>query len=52
LKAAVYDLDKPVKAKIMISTSGSAEMVPIPMNQYLQTNFKAVGTDVTFDVVE
>jgi peptide/nickel transport system substrate-binding protein len=52
LKAAGYGPDKPVVAKIMISTSGSGQMVPIPMNEYLQTNFKAVGIDVTFDVVE
>ena len=52
LKEAGYGPDKPVKAKIMISTSGSGQMVPIPMNEYLQSNFKAVGIDVTFDVVE
>jgi len=52
LTAAGYGPDKPVSAKIMISTSGSGQMVPIPMNEYLQTNFKAVGIDVTFDVVE
>ena len=52
LKEAGYGPGKPLKAKIMISTSGSGQMVPLPMNEYLQTNFKAVGIDVTFDVVE
>ena len=52
LKEAGYGPGKPLKAKIMISTAGSGQMVPIPMNEYLQANFKAVGIDVTFDVVE
>jgi ABC-type transport system substrate-binding protein len=52
LKEAGYGPDKPVKAKIMISTSGSGQMVPIPMNEFMQTNFKAVGMDIDFDVVE
>jgi peptide/nickel transport system substrate-binding protein len=41
-----------VKAKIMISTSGSGQMMPIPMNEFLQQNFKAVGIEIEFDVVE
>jgi peptide/nickel transport system substrate-binding protein len=52
LKEAGYGPDKPVKAKIMISTSGSGQMVPIPMNEFMQQNFKAVGMDIDFDVVE
>ncbi len=36
----------------MISTSGSGQMVPIPMNEFMQQNFKAVGMDIDFDVVE
>jgi ABC-type transport system substrate-binding protein len=52
LEEAGYGPDKPVKAKIMISTSGSGQMMPIPMNEFMQQNFKAVGMDITFDVVE
>ena len=52
LKEAGYGPDKPVKAKIMISTSGSGQMMPIPMNEFMQQNFKAVGMDIEFDVVE
>jgi ABC-type transport system substrate-binding protein len=36
----------------MISTSGSGQMVPIQINEFLQQNFTAVGIDVDFDVVE
>ena len=52
LKEAGYGPDKPVKAKIMISTSGSGQMLPIPMNEFVQQNMKAVGIDLDFDVVE
>ena len=52
LKDAGYGPDKPLKAKIMISTSGSGQMVPIPMNEFMQQNFRAVGMDIDFDVVE
>jgi peptide/nickel transport system substrate-binding protein len=52
LAEAGYGPDKPMKAKIMISTSGSGQMLPIPMNEFMQQNFKAVGMDIEFDVVE
>ena len=52
LKEAGYGPNKRLKAKIMISTSGSGQMVPIPMNELMQQNFAAVGMDIEFDVVE
>ncbi|MBV9859340.1 MAG: ABC transporter substrate-binding protein [Alphaproteobacteria bacterium] len=52
LKEAGYGPDKPLKAKIMISTSGSGQMLPIPMNEFMQQNFKAAAMDIDFDVVE
>src|SRR5690606_30314517 len=44
--------DKPVKAKIMISTSGSGQMLPLPMNEFLQQSMKQCNFDITFEVVE
>ena len=52
LKEAGYGPDKPVKAKIMITTSGSGQMLPLPMNEYLQQNLKECGFDISFEVVE
>ncbi len=52
LAAACYGDARKLKAKIMISTSGSGQMLPIPMNELLQQNFAAVGIDIDFDVVE
>jgi peptide/nickel transport system substrate-binding protein len=42
----------PVKAKIMISTSGSGQMMPLPMNEFLQQSMQAAGFDLDFEVVE
>jgi ABC-type transport system substrate-binding protein len=53
LAAAGYTPQKPLSFKVMISNSGSGQMVPLPMNELLQENLKqACGVDVKFDVVE
>jgi peptide/nickel transport system substrate-binding protein len=52
LAQAGYGPSNPMKAKIMISTSGSGQMLPIPMNEFMQQNFAAVGMQINFDVVE
>ena len=52
LKEAGYGPGKPVKAKIMISTSGSGQMMPIPMNELIQRNLEQAYFKIDFDVVE
>jgi peptide/nickel transport system substrate-binding protein len=53
LAAAGYTEQKPLAFKVMISNSGSGQMVPLPMNELIQQNLKqACGVDVTFDVAE
>jgi ABC-type transport system substrate-binding protein len=53
LAAAGYTAAKPLKFKVMISTSGSGQMLPLPMNEYLQQSLKeGCGVEVEFDVVE
>jgi len=53
LAEAGYSQAKPLSFKVMISNSGSGQMLPLPMNEYLQQNLKeACGVDVEFDVVE
>ena len=52
LKEAGYGPDKPVAAKVMISTSGSGQMLPLPMNEYLQQNLKECNFDIAFEVVD
>jgi ABC-type transport system substrate-binding protein len=52
LKEAGYSATKKPKIKIAISTSGSGQMLPLPMNEYIQENLNAVGFDCTFEVME
>jgi peptide/nickel transport system substrate-binding protein len=53
LAEAGYSAAKPLSFKVMISASGSGQMMPLPMNEYLQDNLKqACGVNVEFDVVD
>ena len=52
LAEAGYGADKKPKIKIAISTSGSGQMLPLPMNEYVQENLNAVGFDIQFEVME
>jgi ABC-type transport system substrate-binding protein len=53
LSEAGYTPDKPLSFKVMISTSGSGQMLPLPMNEFLQENLQqACGVKVEFEVVE
>ncbi len=52
LAQAGFSPSHPVKAKILISASGSGQMQPLPMNEFIQQNFKDVGIEVEFVVME
>src|SRR5262249_33569600 len=53
LAEAGYSPAKPLSFKVMISTSGSGQMLPLAMNELLQENLKqACGVNIEFDVVE
>jgi peptide/nickel transport system substrate-binding protein len=52
LAEAGYGPGKPLKLKFMISTSGSGQMQPLPMNEVIQAQLKKIGVDVSFDVVD
>jgi peptide/nickel transport system substrate-binding protein len=52
LAEAGYGPDHPVKAKIMVSTAGSGQMLPLPMNELIQQTLKPLGIDLDFEVVE
>lgn len=53
LAQAGFTEARPLSFKVMVSPSGSGQMVPMPMNEFLQENLKqACGVDVTFDVVD
>ncbi|NRG16222.1 4-phytase [Rhizobiales bacterium] len=52
LKEAGYSPDNPVKAKILISTAGSGQRTPLPMNEFLQQTLSECGFDLEFEVVD
>lgn len=52
LAEAGYGPDKPLKVKALISPSGSGQMLPLPMNEYIQQSLAEVGIEVEFMVVE
>jgi len=46
LAEAGYSAAKPLTLKVMVSPSGSGQMLPKPMNEYIQQNMKAVGINL------
>ncbi len=52
LAEAGYGPGKRLKVKALISPSGSGQMLPLPMNEYIQQSLAEVGIDVEFVVVE
>jgi len=49
---AGHSAAKPLKVKVQISASGSGQMQPLPMNEFVQQSLKACWFDVQFDVIE
>ena len=53
LAQAGYGPAKPLSFRVMISSSGSGQMLPLPMNEYVQQSLHdACGVDVQADVVD
>ena len=52
MTAAGHTAAKPLKVKVQISASGSGQMQPLPMNEFVQQSLKACNFDVQFDVIE
>ncbi|QJQ95538.1 MULTISPECIES: ABC transporter substrate-binding protein [Halomonadaceae] len=47
-----YSQSNPVNVTVLISPSGSGQMQPLPMNEYIQANLSEVGINVDYQVVE
>lgn len=52
LKEAGYGPDKPAKIRVIISPAGSGQMQPLPMNEFIKENFRDVGIDMEFEVLD
>jgi ABC-type transport system substrate-binding protein len=52
LAEAGYKDGQPVKIKVMITTAGSGQMMPLQMNELIQQKARAAGFDLEFSVVD
>jgi peptide/nickel transport system substrate-binding protein len=52
MTAAGHSAAKPLKVKVQISASGSGQMQPLPMNEFVQESLRQCFFDVQFDVIE
>ncbi|MDF3812399.1 MULTISPECIES: ABC transporter substrate-binding protein [Rhodopseudomonas] len=52
MKEAGYGPDKKLSVKVQTSASGSGQMLPLPMNEYLQQALAECYFDVKLDVIE
>jgi peptide/nickel transport system substrate-binding protein len=53
LRQAGYDgKTKRVKATALIAPSGSGQMIPLPMNEFVQQNLREVGIDLDLQTIE
>jgi peptide/nickel transport system substrate-binding protein len=49
---AGFGPNKPLKTKILISASGSGQMQPLPMNEFVQQSLAEIGIQVELEVVD
>jgi len=52
LAEAGYSPQKPITLKVLVAPSGSGQMLPRPMNEYIQQNMKAVGINLELVTVD
>lgn len=52
LAEAGYGPDKPLTLKVMVAPSGSGQMLPKPMNEYIQQNLRTVGINLELVTVD
>lgn len=52
MKEVGYSKEKPLSVKAIISTSGSGQMQPLLMNEFIQQNLAEVGIKVDLEVLE
>ena len=52
LAEAGFGPNNRVKTKFIISPSGSGQMQPLPMNELMQQNYREVGIDLEFEVMD
>ncbi|MHC1551145.1 ABC transporter substrate-binding protein [Phyllobacterium sp. K27] len=49
---AGYGPDKRIKTRVIISSSGSGQMLPLQMNEYIQQTLAEIGIDIKYEVAD
>ena len=49
---AGYGPAKPLRLKVQIPTAGSGNMVPLPVGEFAQQNYKALAVEVEYEMVD
>lgn len=49
---AGYGPNKPIKTKVIISSSGSGQMLPLAMNEYIQQTLAEIGILIEYEVAD
>lgn len=52
MKEAGFGPDNPIKTKVVISSSGSGQMLPLQMNEYIQQTLGEIGINVEYEVMD
>lgn len=52
MEEAGYGPDKRIKTKVVISSSGSGQMLPLQMNEYIQQTLAEIGIDIEYEVMD
>ncbi|MET3650242.1 ABC-type transport system substrate-binding protein [Phyllobacterium ifriqiyense] len=49
---AGYGPDKRIRTRVIISSSGSGQMLPLQMNEYIQQTLAEIGIDIEYEVAD
>lgn len=52
MKEAGFGPENPIKTKVIISSSGSGQMLPLQMNEYIQQTLGEIGINIEYEVMD
>lgn len=52
MKEAGFGPENPIKTKVIISSSGSGQMLPLQMNEYIQQTLAEIGINIEYEVMD
>lgn len=52
VQEAGFSRANPLRTKFLVPSGGSGQMLSMPINEYIQSAYREIGIDITFQVVE